>query len=510
MTRSLDSQRLILKTTCRDNRCDPSRPWRIAASLLAVSFAVTVFPCRSSAQVNDSASNSSANVDPNELARQVAELRTLVSELQAQVRELQSQPRIIQASAAAPPPAAYASPSLPVAISPSNAQLRQAQTTATTPAPAKEPNPLHGTTVNFLVDTYYAYNFNDPIGRDNLLRAYDVLSNAFSLNQADIVLENAADPANGKRFGARLDLQFGQATETLQGNAANEPRPAIYRNIFQAYGTYVAPLGTGLTIDFGKWSSSLGIEGNYTQDQRNYSRSYWFDFLPFYHMGARVHYQFNDKFGANYWVTNGTNQIEPFNGYKDELFGVVLTPTKTLNWTINYYLGQEHPDFQFVTNGPPNLPTLQGMPFEPIPNPPKGKLHIIDSYVTWTATPKLTFALEADYVIERLFTNSAPSNTHGGAAYIHYQLTPKIALASRGEWLVDHGGLYSGKTQTLDETTITFEYKFSNGFLMREEWRRDWSDQPFFLTSTLGVLKTYQNTATIGLVWWFGGKQGSW
>ena len=57
-------------------------------------------------------------------------------------------------------------------------------------------------------------------------------------------------------------------------------------------------------------------------------------------MGARVHYQFNDKFGVNYWVTNGTQQTEPFNGYKDELFGFVLTPTKNVSWTVNYYLGQ--------------------------------------------------------------------------------------------------------------------------------------------------------------------------
>lgn len=512
MTKNLHSQGPINKIARKDNRCDSSRHWRIAACLLAVSFAVTVFPCRASAQVNDSAPPSSANVDPVELAHQVAELRVLVLQLQAQVKELQAaQPHIIQAAAVVPSTPVYTPPSPVITSNPSVPQPLQTQApSSAAPIPPAEQNPLHGTTLNFLVDTYYAYNFNDPIGRANYLRAYDVLSNAFSLNQADILLENAADPANGKRFGARLDLQFGQATETLQGNASNEPRPAIYRNIFQAYGTYVAPLGSGLTIDLGKWSSSLGIEGNYTQDQMNYSRSYWFDFLPFYHMGARVHYQFNDKFCANYWITNGTNQIEPFNGYKDELFGFVLTPTKTFNWTFNYYLGQEHPDFQFVANGPPNLPALQGMPFEPIPNPPNGKLHILDSYATWNATPKLTLALEADYVIERLYTNSAPSNTHGGAAYIRYQFTPKIAAASRGEWLLDHGGLFSGKTQTLDEATITFEYKFSNGFLMREEWRRDWSSQPFFLTSTLGVLKTYQNTATIGLVWWFGGKEGPW
>ena len=335
-------------------------------------------------------------------------------------------------------------------------------------------------------------------------------SNAFSLNQADVVLENAPDPANGKRYGARLDLQFGQATETLQGNAANEPRPEIYRNIFQAYGTYVLPIGSGLTADFRKWASSLGMEGNYTKDQMNYSRSYWFYFLPFCHMGLRLHYNVNSVLGLNYWVTNGTQQSEPFNAYKDEMFGFVLQPRKNVNWTVNYYLGQEHPDFQYVTNGPPGLPTFQGAPFEPVPNPPTGKLHIFDSCLTWNATPKLTFALEGDDVIERLYITTAPSHSDGGAGYARYQLTPKIALAARSEYLSDRGGLFSDTTQALKEGTLTFEYKFSDNFMMREEWRRDWSNQPYFLTSTLGVLKNNQTTATVGLVWWFGAKSGAW
>ncbi len=126
------------------------------------------------------------------------------------------------------------------------------------------------------------------MGRANALRAYDVLSNNISLNQADIVFERAPDAGTGRPFGVRIHLQFGQATDTLQGNPANEPRPQIYRNLFQAYGTYVAPLGKGLTLDVGKWGSSIGIEGNYTKDQMNYSRSYWYDFLPFYHMGVRA------------------------------------------------------------------------------------------------------------------------------------------------------------------------------------------------------------------------------
>jgi hypothetical protein len=443
--------------------------------------------------------------DSDDLAKQVAELRALVLQLQAQVKELQAQPREVQAAdeTNGVKPLSTASGVSSQTVLPQTAKEESLAT-------QKEADFLHGTTINFLVDTYYAYNFNNPIGRVNLLRAFDVSSNAFSLNQADIVLENAPDPAIGKRFGARLDLQFGQATETLQGNPASEPRPEIYRNIFQAYGTYVMPIGSGLSVDFGKWASSLGIEGNYTQDQMNYSRSYWFNFLPFYHMGARLHYQFNNKFGVNYWITNGTQQTEPFNGYKDELFGLVLTPTKSFSWTVNYYLGQEHPDFRFVTNGPQNLPTFQGTPFEPIPNPANGKLHIFDSYATWNVTPKLTLAGEADYLIERLYTYSAPSHADGGAAYLRHQFTPKIAVAARAEYVADDSGLLTGKAQALKEVTATFEYKFSQGFLMREEWRSDWSNQPYFLTSTLGVLKTNQSTATLGLVWWFGGKEGAW
>ena len=90
---------------------------------------------------------------------------------------------------------------------------------------------------------------------------YDVSSNSFSLNQADLIIERAADLQAGQRIGMRLDLQYGQATQTLQGNPTNELRPQVYRNIFQAYGTYVFPLAAGLTVDFGKWASSLGDRG---------------------------------------------------------------------------------------------------------------------------------------------------------------------------------------------------------------------------------------------------------
>ncbi len=441
---------------------------------------------------------------------ELRELREAVRDLQVQVTELKRElhhQHGTEGEASAPNPAlAGATPAnLAPQAAGENSQTKQQGT-------GLGIDFLRQSTIEVGLDVYYGYNFNNPIGRVNLLRAYDVSSNAFSLNQASLILKHDPDPAAGRRFGGRLDLQFGQATETLQGSGANEPRPEVYRPVFQVYGTYVFPAGKGLTLDVGKFASSLGFENNYSKDQLNYSRSYWFNFLPFYHMGARANYKFNDAIAVNYWAVNGTQQTEPFNGFKDQFFGLTLQPHKTVNWTLNYYLGQEHPDVVFFPNGgaPPNSPTEQGLPFQPITNAPNGRLHIFDSYVSWQSTPKLTFVLEGDYVIERLLEESSPSRVTGGAAYGRYQISPKTAFAIRGEYLNDHGGLFSAKTQALKEFTLTYDYKLAAGLLVRTEFRRDFSNLPFFLTDRLGILSDHQNTATMALIWWWGNKEETW
>jgi hypothetical protein len=478
-----------------------SRPSRTAESVLVL---LMIGFCSLPVQAQSEAASAAASAKAmgEALQQRVGELVNEVTELKSIVKQLQLNSQA--ASAPQDPPSAQ----LTCSAQPQSASASAQQSTLT-PQDRKSLDLLRDTTINIGLDGYYEYNFNAPIGRVNLLRAYDVLSNSFSLNQADLVIDHPPDVADGRRFGGRLDLQFGQATDTLQGNPANEPRPDIYRNIFQAYGTYVVPIGRGLNVDFGKFASSIGMEGNYTKDQMNYSRSFWFNFLPFYHMGFRTSYSVNDKFALNYWVINGTNQVEPTNSFKDELFGFTATPRKTINWTMNYYLGQEHPDRISVPDTSP-IPVQPGLSFAPINPAPNGRLHIFDSYVSWQTTPKLTLAVEGDYVIERLWRNSAPSHVDGAAAYAKYQLSPKFALAGRAEYLSDRGGLFSGLTQALKETTATFDYNVANGFLMRYEWRRDFSNQPSFLTQTEGVLSKQQNTATLGLVWWWGGKEGAW
>jgi hypothetical protein len=443
---------------------------KLAAALLLF---ILVIPATSYAQ------------EPSSQTEEIRQLRQLVTELQARLDRLEKTGTNEKPAGAA--------------VLPSQ--------------PAAEVNPvtfLGGTTVNFLLDGNYIYNFNQPIGRVNLLRAYDVGSNSFTINQAAVIFENAPDVAAGKRWGARLDLQFGQATETVQGGAQNELRPQVYRNVFQAYGTYVAPLGKGLTVDFGKWASSLGIEATYAKDQMNYSRSYWFNFLPYYHMGFRVSYPINDKLTLGYMLVNGAQQSEDFNGFKSQHFQAIVKPTARLTWTANYYFGQEQRDVVAVLNpGFPTIPSQPGLPTTNISPAPDGRLHVLDSYFTWNATDKLTLAAEGDYVINRTIKLSDPQVVTGGAAYARYQFTSKTALAGRFAYLGDHGGLFSGIHQALKDFTFTHEYKFAEGFMVRSEFRRDFSNQAFFLTDIPSRLKKEQNTATLGLLWWFGGKKGS-
>ena len=458
-------------------------------------------------------------------AREIQELRSELERISTRLSALENgastPPAVAVGEPAAPSATASAQPALPPP--PSSPDASTASRGEAPPARAADAPPelttvdrttldfYKGTTLNFSADGYFAYNFNQPIGRVNLLRAYDVSSNSFSLNQASVVIEHLPSSESGKRLGGRIDLQFGQATDTLQGSSANELRPQVWRNLFQAYGSYIAPVGSGLQVDFGKWASSLGVEGNYTKDQLNYSRAYLFNFLPFYHMGVRANYNLSPKVNLAYWLVNGAQQTEDFNGFKSQAFLVTLKPAKSLTWNVNYYFGQEQRDVAATLNpGLPAGPTQPGLPTANISPAPNGREHIFDMYATWTATSKLTLVGEGDYVVNRVQQQSAPAHVSAGAVYARYALPKSWAVAGRAEYLSDRGGLFSGTTQALKETTFTLEHTFDPGFVARAEYRRDFSNQRFFLTDRPTVLSGAQSTATLGLVYWWGQKQGSW
>jgi hypothetical protein len=364
------------------------------------------------------------------------------------------------------------------------------------PQPADEntsqdaPNPFEHLKFGVAFEGYYQFNGNRPHDRINLLRAYDTRTNVFSIQQAAIVVESAPAVDQGRRFGARVDLQFGQATETVQGSPVNEPRPDVYRHVWQAYGSYVFPIGRGLQTDFGKFASNLGYETNYAKDNSHFSRAYLFNFLPFYHSGLRVSLPVSDEVTLLYMLTNGIQQTEDFNNFKSHHVTSIAKLPANLTWTANYSFGQEQPD-------------------EELPDGPDGFFRAFDTYVTYAATPELTVGLDANYVTNAVQSDDEALSLQGTGVYARYQVSSPAAIALRYERLDDEG-LFGGIDQVLHEVTATAEYKFAEGFLVRGEFRRDWSNEDFFTTRVPDALRNHQNTFTVGLVWWFGNKTGAW
>jgi hypothetical protein len=360
-------------------------------------------------------------------------------------------------------------------------------------APSQEPSdPWRNIKFGATLEGYYQFNWNRPPDRSLVLRAYDTRGNTFGIQQAVLVVDAAPDVDAGRRYGLRLDLQFGQATDTVQGNLANEPRPNAYRNLWQAYGTYVFPVGAnGLQVDFGKFASMLGYETNYAKDNQAFSRAYLFNFLPFYHSGLRVTLPASDKVSLLYMLTNGIQQTEDFNDFKSNHFAAIVKPASKVTWTVNYYFGQEQAD-----NGQPGGPD--------------GFFRVFDTYVTVTPTSALALGLDANYVTNEVHSGDPSLSLQGIGTYARYQVRPAWAIGARYERLDDEG-LFGGIDQVLHEATLTAEHAFADGFIVRAEFRRDWSSQPFF-PGRLGAgdPRKHQNTALIGGIWVIGNKTGAW
>jgi hypothetical protein len=361
-------------------------------------------------------------------------------------------------------------------------EARDASRTTTLPTPSPPPSPSQPPpvaptpTVNLMLDSYYSFNTNRPSPPVNQLRAFDSVHNSFNLNQATLVVEQQTSLTSRRYAGGRVDFQFGQATDLLQGSASNEPRPALYRNLFQAYGSLLAPIGNGLTLDFGKFASSLGLETNYAKDQFNYSRSYFFNFLPFYHSGLRASYPIHSRFTATYWLVNGANQTEDFNAAKSQAAILSFQPLSQVSGNFNFFAGNEnHSSFR-----------------------------VLNSYWTWTAHPRLTLATDLSHVRHRRGV------VRGGALYARFLVSPRWSLAARSTLFNDSSGLFSGRAQNLRELTLTTTLQIANQFQWRWEYRRDQSNQPFFLRQSTSSSARNLDTFSLGLLFWWGPKQGAW
>ena len=350
-----------------------------------------------------------------------------------------------------------------------------AQAPAATPAQAPAPTWSIGP-IDFsgLIDGYYSANLNSPATRTNQLYNFNVQAEQFSLNMAKVSLAHSPDPV-----GFQLDLGFGKAFTMVHGS---ESAPQIFQYLEQAYVSFKPPKAKGLEIDFGEFVTTAGAEVIESNANWNYSRSLLFAWAtPYYHFGLRTSFPVGKHFTGGVQIVNGWNNVEDNNSGKTLGFTGTVTYPKW-NWINTYYVGPEHTD----TN--------------------KGFRNLYDSVLNLTPPGKVNAYINYDYGQD----NAAGGGTAkwwGLAGALHIQATSKVAITPRIEYFSDKDGFSTGTPQHIKEITLTGEYKWMEGVLTRLEYRRDWSDVPFFQAGTIPASTRNQDTLTLAMVGFFGPKR---
>ncbi len=332
---------------------------------------------------------------------------------------------------------------------------------------------LGGATLSGLVDTYYAYNVNQPSGRSSQLRAFDGPINQFALNLVELTLDKQPDP-NNSRLGYHIAAGFGQAMNAI--NASDPGGLGFDQYLKEAYFSYLAPAGRGLQVDVGKFVTPHGAEVIESNANWNYSRGLLFSYaIPYYHFGMRAKYTFSDKYSAAAYLVNGWNNVVDNNSGKTVGFTFGWSPTKKVSVTQNYMVGPE-------SSGSSS-----------------NRRQLSDTVITYSPTARLTLVANADYGRgDRIATLNRPVFWTGGAGYIRYQLNPKLAFATRYEYYNDHDGFTTGTAQHISEVTGTLERRVAQHLITRLEYRHDLSNEPTFLRGSTPV--TGQSTVAAGLV----------
>jgi len=397
-------------------------------------------------------------------AAKSVELTSRVEELQRELDDMRAQLAALKET-----------PTHPASSSPSGTSSLAPSSSSTSLAGLLGPTSLSG-----FVDMYYGYNANQPVSRTNSFRSFDALSNQFALNLVELVVDKTPEVTNS-RTGYHIALGYGQAINAVNGS---DPGGLGFdQYLKEAYFSYLAPVGKGLQVDFGKFVTPAGAEVIETKDNFNYSRGLLFSYaIPYYHFGMRAKYSFNDKYSLTGYVTNGWNNVVENNTGKTYGMSLGWNPTKKLSIAENYMAGPE----QSVNSNWRQL---------------------WDTVVTYTATSKLTLMANTDYGRgDRIAGTINPVFWTGVAGYVKYAPTDKYAFATRYEYYNDHDGFTTGTPQHFNGITGTFQRTVASHILTRLEFRRDTSNQPTFVKGNNLPVRA-QNTATAGLVFMFDSRE---
>jgi hypothetical protein len=321
----------------------------------------------------------------------------------------------------------------------------------------------------------YTFNFSNPDSMTNEQRLFDKKTNTFLIDLAQIQFAKDA-PVGG--LGYKLKLSYGETAKFIHSSGLGNPNESF--DLTEAYVDYVAPLGSGLKLRFGKFATYISAEMIEAKDNYNYSRSFLYSFAtPFTHTGFMAGYKFSEAFSASLYIVNGWDVADDNN--KGKTFGAsfAVAPIEPLALTFNFMYGPEQA------------------------NNTSNNRFIFDWIGAFKATKNLTFMANVDYAYEERdpLNSGRNSEWYGVAGYAKYDFTDFISTSIRVEYFNDKDGVRTGIAQELKEITLTVDFKVAKNLLVRPEYRHDWSTQNAFDSEQKTFDTKSQDTIALGVMY---------
>jgi len=314
-------------------------------------------------------------------------------------------------------------------------------------------------TLSGFVDAYTAHNDNRPADHANFVAgtgSSGKRSAEFGVNLAALDLAMPASPASS--LGARLTLVTGSGAEIIHGGEPEGPGAGSesWEMIYQAYFTYVAPVGSGLAIDAGVFPCHAGFESFFSRDNWNYTRSWLGEFSPYYMSGVRATYAVTPRVSAQLGVANGWQTIADNN--EGKTLGTQLAwNSERVTASINTMAG----------------PELSG-------DNDHWRL-FLDNILVVRPTSRIALAVNADFASQALRGGDS-ADWQAVAGYVRVAPHEKAAIAVRREFFDDDDGGVTGLAQRFTESTITIEFRPEERLILKLEGRHDSSTAAVFGT----------------------------
>ncbi|HWW60661.1 MAG TPA: porin [Thermoanaerobaculia bacterium] len=311
---------------------------------------------------------------------------------------------------------------------------------------AEEPISFSG-----FIDLAAVYNQNRPASHENFVPGTGTSgkrANELMLNLAQVQWSRTATPE--QPIGFTLSLVAGDGTDVVH---AGEPNgPGEFRHVYQASVAY--RLRNGVLLEAGIYPSHIGLEGFYSRDNWNYTRSWLGEFSPYYQSGVKASYSLNGRWSAQVHVLNGWQLIHDNNDGKS--IGTQLAYANgPLTASLNTFLGPE------------------------LANDDHSLRKFVDLVVLYRVAPGLQLGGSLDVGAQER-PDASDARWLGAGAFARYAFTDRHAVAVRAEQFRDRDAGITGAGQTLREATVTYELRPREHLILKLETRYDRSSARVF------------------------------